>query len=113
MMRQGLVKYNNEPAGILIEDDNGEYLFAYNDAYIQKYPNQFITFQRPVSRQSYRSKRLFPFFDGLIPEGWLLNIAAESWKINKNDRMGLLLACCQNAVGAVRVCLKIKKGLPI
>ncbi len=25
-MRQGLVKYNNELAGILTEDDNGEYL---------------------------------------------------------------------------------------
>jgi serine/threonine-protein kinase HipA len=57
----------------------------------------------PVSKQPYRSKRLFPFFDGLIPEGWLLNIAAESWKINKNDRMGLLLACCQNTIGAVSV----------
>jgi serine/threonine-protein kinase HipA len=46
---------------------------------------------------------LFPFFDGLIPEGWLLNIASESWKINKLDRMGLLLACCQNTIGAVSV----------
>jgi serine/threonine-protein kinase HipA len=46
---------------------------------------------------------LFPFFDGLIPEGWLLSIAAESWRINKNDRMGLLMACCQNAIGAVSV----------
>ena len=103
MMRQGIVKYNNEPVGILIEDDNGEYLFVYNEAYVKKYPNQFITFNMPVTHNHYRSKRLFPFFDGLIPEGWLLNIAAESWKINKNDRMGLLLACCQNAIGAVSI----------
>ena len=45
----------------------------------------------------------FPFFEGLIPEGWLLDIASENWKINKNDRMGLLLACCQNCIGAVSV----------
>ncbi len=102
-MRQGIVKYNNKPAGVLTEQDNGEYLFVYNDEYIQRHPHQFITFQMPVSKQAYRSKRLFPFFDGLIPEGWLLNIAAESWKINKNDRMGLLLACCQNTIGAVSV----------
>jgi serine/threonine-protein kinase HipA len=102
-MRQGLVKYNNEPAGLLTEEDNGEYLFVYDEKYIQTYPNQFITFQMPVSSRPYRNKRLFPFFDGLIPEGWLLNIAAKSWKINKNDRMGLLLACCQNAIGAVSV----------
>ena len=102
-MRQGLVKYNNEPAGVLTENDNVEYLFVYNENYIIKYPNQFISFQMPVSTQPYSSKRLFPFFDGLIPEGWLLNIALEGWKINKNDRMGLLLACCQNTIGAVSI----------
>lgn len=102
-MRQGIVKYNNELAGVLTEDDNGEYRFVYDDAYIKKHPNRFITFNMPVTNRPYISKRLFPFFDGLIPEGWLLNIAAESWKINKNDRMGLLLACCQNAIGAVSI----------
>ena len=102
-MRQGIVKYNNIKAGLLTEEDNGEYLFVYDEMYAQTYPDQFVTFQMPVTTRPYRSKRLFPFFDGLIPEGWLLNIAAESWKINKNDRMGLLLACCQNAIGAVSV----------
>jgi serine/threonine-protein kinase HipA len=102
-MRQGIVKYNNILAGLLTEEDTGEYHFVYDEMYAQNYPNQFVTFQMPVSPRPYRSKRLFPFFDGLIPEGWLLNIAAESWKINKNDRMGLLLACCQNTVGAVSV----------
>ena len=103
MMRQGIIKYNNIKAGILTEQDNGEYCFEYDKDYIKNYPNQFITFNMPIRISPYFSKRLFPFFDGLIPEGWLLNIASESWKINKNDRMGLLLACCQNAIGAVSV----------
>ncbi|MFK7032565.1 HipA N-terminal domain-containing protein [Flavobacterium oreochromis] len=102
-MRQAIVKYNNIKSGILKELDSGEYEFLYDEEYIQNYPNLFITFNMPVRNVAYRSKRLFPFFDGLIPEGWLLNIASESWKINKNDRMGLLLACCQNAIGAVSV----------
>lgn len=102
-MRQAKVKYNNIPAGVLSETIHGDYQFVYDEQYVVNYPNQFITFQMPVSQLAYRSKRLFPFFDGLIPEGWLLNIAAESWKINKNDRMGLLLSCCQNAIGAVTV----------
>ncbi len=102
-MRQAIVKYNNIKAGLLTEQDDGEYWFEYDHTYMQNYPNQFITFQMPVSLLPYKSKRLFPFFDGLIPEGWLLNIAAESWKINENDRMGLLLACCQHAVGAVSI----------
>jgi serine/threonine-protein kinase HipA len=102
-MRQAIIKYNLVKAGILTESDSGEYVFTYESEYIKDYPNQFITFNMPVSNRSYTSKRLFPFFDGLIPEGWLLNIAAESWRINKNDRMGLLMACCQNAIGAVSV----------
>lgn len=102
-MRQGIVKYNNELAGIITENENGEYLFEYDKQYVLNYPNQYITFNMPVTVKPYKSKRLFPFFEGLIPEGWLLNIASESWKINKNDRMGLLLACCQNAIGAVSV----------
>ncbi len=102
-MREGLVKYNNVLAGILTEEDNGEYKFVYDEKYIKTHPGKFLTFQMPLTTMPYRSKILFPFFDGLIPEGWLLNIAAESWKINKNDRMGLLLACCQNTIGAVSI----------
>ena len=102
-MRQAIVKYNNQLAGTLTEGDDGIYVFEYEPEYILNFPQGFITFQMPVSDAVYKNKRLFPFFDGLIPEGWLLNIATESWKINKNDRMGLLLACCQNTIGAVSV----------
>lgn len=102
-MRQALIRYDNIPAGELRELDTGEYEFVYDESYIQNHANLFITFQMPVRVSPYRSKRLFSFFDGLIPEGWLLTIAAESWRINKKDRMGLLLACCQNTIGAVSV----------
>ena len=102
-MRQAIIKYNNIQAGILKELDTGEYEFTYDEQYVQNQARLFIAFQMPVRISPYRSKRLFPFFDGLIPEGWLLTIAAESWRINKNDRMGLLLACCQNTIGAVSV----------
>lgn len=102
-MRQAIVKYNNIKAGLLTEDDNGEYFFVYDEGYAHAYPKQFITFQMPVTTTPYTSKRLFPFFDGLIPEGWLLNIAVETWRINRNDRMGLLLACCQSTIGAVSI----------
>lgn len=102
-MRQAIIKYNHIVAGVLSELDNGEYHFEYDTAYVKNHPDKFITFNMPVTNRSYRSNRLFPFFDGLIPEGWLLNIASKSWRINKNDRMGLLLACCQNAIGAVSI----------
>ena len=102
-MRQAVIKYNNIRAGILRELDSGEYEYVYDKLYIQDYPGQFITFKMPVTSMPYRSKRLFPFFDGLIPEGWLLKIASETWRINMKDRMGLLLACSQDSIGAVSV----------
>ncbi|MEJ7560836.1 MAG: HipA N-terminal domain-containing protein [Pedobacter sp.] len=102
-MRKAEIFYQHLLAGILTETDDGEYTFQYNADYIAHYPNLFITFSMPVKEGVYLEKRLFPFFEGLIPEGWLLNIASQSWKINPNDRMGLLLACCQNCIGAVSV----------
>ncbi len=102
-MRQAEIFYNDILAGVLTETNDGEYTFAYDVKYIQQHPTQFITFTMPVAEKPYSEKRLFPFFDGLIPEGWLLDIASKSWKINLNDRMGLLLACCQNCIGAVAV----------
>ena len=102
-MRQGKVYYKDFLAGTISETNDGEYVFQYEDQYVNDHGNDFITFTMPVTDQPYVDIRLFPFFEGLIPEGWLLEIAAESWKINQNDRMGLLLACCQNCVGAVSV----------
>jgi serine/threonine-protein kinase HipA len=102
-MRQAKIYYDNLLAGILTETDDGDYTYQYEKDYISKHPKQFITFTMPVNSTDYISNRLFPFFEGLIPEGWLLDIASKSWKINQNDRMGLLLACCHNCIGAVSV----------
>ncbi|MCX2453838.1 HipA N-terminal domain-containing protein [Pedobacter sp. PLR] len=102
-MRSAEIFYQDVLAGILIETDDGIYTFQYDSEYVKEYPDQFITFSMPVTEEIYREKRLFPFFEGLIPEGWLLDIASKNWKINQNDRMGLLLACCQNCIGAVSV----------
>lgn len=102
-MRKGKVYYKDQFAGVITETNDGEYEFQYDDQYLTEHPNDFITFTMPVTNKLYKEKRLFPIFEGLIPEGWLLDIASENWKINKNDRMGLLLACCQNCIGAVSV----------
>ncbi len=102
-MRKAEIYYKDDLAGHLIETDDGEYVFQYAADYIAYHPDQFLTFTMPVSAQPYKDSRLFPFFEGLIPEGWLLDIAAKSWKLNPNDRMGLLLACCRNCIGAVSV----------
>jgi serine/threonine-protein kinase HipA len=102
-MRKAAIYYKEFLAGILTETDEGEYTFQYEERYVQDHPKECLSLTMPVSFKMYSEKRLFPFFEGLIPEGWLLDIASKSWKINPNDRMGLLLACCQNCIGAVSV----------
>lgn len=88
--------------GIIYEDENG-YYFKYDAHYIENNHSQAISVTLPISQQVYHSKTLFPYFDGLIPEGWLLDIAEKNWKINYKDRMGLLLTCCKDCIGAVSV----------
>jgi serine/threonine-protein kinase HipA len=102
-MRKAAVYYKELLAGTLTETDEGEYTFQYDEKYIGEHSNESITLTMPVNSITYKEKRLFPFFEGLIPEGWLLDIASKNWKINQNDRMGLLLACCQNCIGAVSI----------
>ncbi len=102
-MRKAHIFYKEFLAGVLTETAEGEYIFKYSDDYVINHSEQFIAFNMPIRNDPYISNRLFPFFEGLIPEGWLLDIASKNWKINKNDRMGLLLACCQNCIGAVSV----------
>ncbi len=46
---------------------------------------------------------MIPFFDGLIPEGWLLDVVQDTWKVNSGDRMGLLLVSCRDPIGNVSV----------
>ncbi len=102
-MRKGKVYYKEYLAGILTETDEGEYEYQYEGDYIKDHSSEFLCFTMPVREKPYVDNRLFPFFEGLIPEGWLLDIASKSWKINTSDRMGLLLACCHNCIGAVSV----------
>lgn len=101
-MRQGEIWVNNKLAGILIEDDNG-YQFSYTTDYLKSANSSPVSLTLPLQQEPYHSENLFPFFDGLIPEGWLLDIAHKNWKINPRDRMGLLLTTCRDCIGNISV----------
>lgn len=101
-MRKANVLYRNTVAGQLVEDDSG-YTFTYDTAYLALEEAVAISLTFPLTDQPYHSNVLFPFFDGLIPEGWLLEITTKNWKINANDRMALLMTCCKDCIGAVGI----------
>ena len=101
-MRRGKVFYKDELAGIIYEDSNGV-SFTYDKNYLNSEHAKPVSLTMPLREEPYTDKVMLPFFDGLIPEGWLLEIAEQNWKINSRDRMGLLLAFCKDTIGAVSV----------
>lgn len=101
-MRKAKVYMHNELAGLLTETEDG-YKFKYDTNYLAESTAKPISLTLPLQKEEHVSKTMFPFFDGLIPEGWLLEIAENNWKLNERDRMGLLLVCCKDCIGAVSV----------
>ena len=100
-MRKGKVFISDVYAGIIEETDEG-YLFSYDLTYLKdnKAP---VSITMPLKDSPYFSKTLFPFFDGLIPEGWLLDVVAHNWKLNPSDRFGIMLAACKDPIGNVSI----------
>jgi serine/threonine-protein kinase HipA len=101
-MKKAEIRIKNRTAGWLTQDENG-YTYIYDTQYLQSADPEPVSLTLPLKDAPYTDKVLFPFFDGLIPEGWLLEIAENNWKLNQRDRMGLLLACCKDCIGAVSV----------
>lgn len=100
--RTAFVYVRNEFAGTLAETDSG-YSFSYDNDYLKSDNAVAVSLTLPLSDEPYHSTTLFPFFDGLIPEGWLLNVVSRNWKIDTKDRFGLLLVACKDAIGNVSI----------
>jgi serine/threonine-protein kinase HipA len=98
MKKKGTVFFQNSPAGEIAQTAERFYEFRYDP----KNQNA-VSWTLPRKETLHKSEDLFPFFDGLIPEGWLLNLVIKNWKIPPNDRMSLLLTSCQDCIGAVTV----------
>ena len=101
-MRKANVFMHEMLAGNLSETEDG-YRFSYDATYLQNPGAAAVSLTLPLSEKPTISRNMLPFFDGLIPEGWLLEVAEQNWKLKERDRMGLLLACCKDCIGAVSI----------
>ena len=101
-MRRANIFFKNQLAGILSETDMG-YRFEYSPKYLASGDAQPVGLTLPLCEKPYESIVLFPAFDGLIPEGWLLDVALRNTDISSLDRMSLLLLCCKDCIGALSV----------
>ena len=101
-MKTGRVFIDDRYCGLLIEDNEG-FHFRYDDDYLKSDGAVPLSPTMPLTDEEYTREMMFPVFDGLIPEGWLLNIVTNSWKLDPRDRMSLLLECCKDCIGNISV----------
>ena len=102
VLRYGKVFVQDSFAGEIRETDEG-YEFEYDSAYIESDTAKPVSITLPLRGEKYESRYLFPFFDGLIPEGWLLDVTIQNWKLDGRDRFGLLLIACKDCIGDVHI----------
>lgn len=102
VFRSAYVYVRNAFAGVLSETDSG-YMFVYDKNYLKSENASPVSLTLPIREEPYNSQILFPFFDGLIPEGWLLGVVSRNWKIDMKDRFGLLLVACKDSIGNVSI----------
>jgi len=100
IFRAAKVNYQNQLAGYLSETENG-YRFVYDKNYLKN--GLPISVSLPLRQEPYESEKLFSFFEGLLPEGWYLDVVRATEKIDDKDSFGLLLSTTGDTIGAVTV----------
>lgn len=100
--RRAIVRLDGERAGTLTERGRAT-TFQYDRAWLDRKDALPISLTLPLRSEPYESEGLHPFFENLLPEGWLLDIATSKLKLSKDDPFGLLIATCADCVGAVEI----------
>jgi serine/threonine-protein kinase HipA len=99
-MRRARVLVENIPAGILEELERGaRYRFQYDASY----GGRPVSLSMPVEDREFTFEKFPAFFDGVLPEGIMLESLLRQRKIDRDDLFGQLVAVGKDLVGAVTV----------
>lgn len=101
-MRSGIVRIDGTHVGVIEERDD-VVRFRYDAGWLARNDAVPVSLTMPLRPEPYDARGLHPFFENLLPEGWLLEIATTKLKIPKDDAFGLLLATCADCIGAVEI----------
>lgn len=107
--RRGRVRISGQPVGV-IEETKGQIAFTYSADWLANPDAVPVSLTLPLRKEPYASQSLHPFFENLLPEGWLLDVASKKLRISKEDSFGLLLATCSDCIGAVEIMPIDNKG---
>ena len=98
-MNQAHVYVEGSRAGLLTQHSANEYRFEYADGY----SGQPVSLTMPVEEKEFIYSSLPPFFEGLLPEGEMLEGLLRQKKIDRYDLFSQLIAVGADMVGAVTV----------
>ncbi|NDP21990.1 MAG: toxin HipA [Paludibacter sp.] len=98
-MRQAIVLVHGNRAGILSEITNKEYHFEYD----LDYNGEAVSLTMPTTHKKYSYNSFPSFFEGLLPEGVMLEGLLRIGKIDKKDYFSQLIATGNDLVGSVTV----------
>src|SRR5690242_5451215 len=98
-MRKAHVLVNGIAVGILEKLEGGTYKFTYHS----EYDGAPVSLTMPLANAVYEYDVFPPFFEGLLPEGVMLEALLRKYKIDSNDYFGQLIIVGQNVVGAVTI----------
>jgi serine/threonine-protein kinase HipA len=99
-MRSAEVFVGGASAGILEEMERGKkYVFRYSE----EFQGQPVSLTMPATKREYVFESFPPFFEGVLPEGVMLEALLKQRKIDRNDLFGQLVAVGEDLVGAVSV----------
>lgn len=99
-MRRAKIYNYGKPAGELIElKMNDEYKFIY----FEDYKGKPVSLTMPVNQKEFSFDSFPPFFEGLLPEGIMLENLLRTAKIDSNDLFSQLIFVGEDLVGSVTV----------
>lgn len=99
-MKKAKIFVSNVLAGELQEIERRK---KYAFIYLKEYQGPPVSLEMPVSHQIYEYDRFPPFFEGLLPEGIMLEGLLRQTKLDRDDFMGQLITVGGDLVGNVTV----------
>ena len=99
-MKKAKVFVDGILAGFLIEKEKNK---NYEFVYLEEYGGPSISLTMPTSQKSYQFDLFPPFFDGFLPEGFMLDALLRKTKLDKNDRFEQLMKVGGELVGNITV----------
>jgi len=87
----------------ILEKKNAKYYFSYDYEYLSSGLSIPLSHSLPLQIEPFVSDQLFPFFAGLVAEGWLLRQQSFLEKVDAEDYLTLLAYNGEDLPGAVSV----------